>query len=61
MALAVLCKRLRIHYPKVKISFRAFVVDHAARVGSDLEAAQVSRNIGKLGSAAPTVKDESQS
>jgi len=53
MALAVLCQRLSRDFPKQKVKPRAFVVDHAARSGSDLEAARVSKNIGKLGTRLP--------
>ncbi|KAI9868266.1 MAG: hypothetical protein M1830_005683, partial [Pleopsidium flavum] len=49
MALAVLCRRMNRDFHNSKVKPRAFVVDHAARSGSDVEAAQVARNIAKLG------------
>ncbi len=49
MALAVLCKRLNKDFPNSAIKPRAFVVDHAARSGSDIEASQVAKTIREMG------------
>jgi len=49
MALAVLCRGLNRDFPNSAVKLRAFVVDHAARRGSDVEASQVAKDIGKLG------------
>ncbi|KAI9841687.1 MAG: hypothetical protein M1830_007844 [Pleopsidium flavum] len=54
MALVVLCRRMNRDFHNSKVKPRAFVVDHAARSGSDVEATQVARNIAKLGTVAPT-------
>lgn len=32
-----------------RLSFKAFIVDHGARVGSDEEASLVSKNLEKIG------------
>jgi len=49
MALVVLCKRLNKDFPNSAVKPRAFVVDHAARSGSDIEASQVAKAIREMG------------
>ena len=48
MALAVLCNGLNKKFRNSTIKVRAFVVDHAARPGSDMEAIRVARILEKL-------------
>lgn len=55
MALTVLSKNLSIKFPGSSVKVRAFVVDHAARSGSDIEAAEVAKVIKKMGTEANTV------
>ncbi|KAI9838592.1 MAG: hypothetical protein M1819_004905 [Sarea resinae] len=50
MALAVLYRNLRTSgYPHVAQYARAFIVDHGAREGSDIEAKRVASNLRRLG------------
>ena len=53
MALAVLCRGLNKEFPNSVIKLRAFVVDHAARRDSHLEASQVAKDIKKMGTKPP--------
>lgn len=55
MALATLTaefqkKNMRLAFvDKVKVRFRAFIVDHGARPRSDVEAKNVAKNLRKMG------------
>lgn len=53
MALALLCSGLNKDFPNSTLKLRAFVVDHAARPGSDIEAQQVAKDVGKLSTYSP--------
>lgn len=55
MALTVLSKELCRQFPNSAVSLRAFVVDHAARAGSDIEATEVAESIKKIGTETNTV------
>ena len=56
MALAILCRRMNMAFPKSAVKWRAFVVDHAARYGSDIEASHVAKMVKNLGNGIHCVR-----
>ena len=57
IALASLCQALAESRPELRLQFKAYVVDHGARDGSDLEALKVTSILRSFGTSSVVCVD----